>query len=345
MYVRMNRGAAVIKVGVVGYGYWGPNLVRNFMRSASSTVTLVCDALESQRTRALSAYPNLSVTGDYQDLIRSKEVEAIVIATPVSSHFSLAFQALEAGKHVFVEKPMASTSSQCEQLIELAEKKGLTLHVDHTFVYTGAVQKICAIVNSGEIGELLYYDSIRVNLGLFQHDVNVLWDLAVHDLSILGAISKKEPRAVSATGISHVKDQPENIAFLTVFYDDPLIAHINVNWLAPLKVRRTLIGGSKKMVVFDDLSPSESIKVYDKGVSTSQNPEDIYKLKVSYRSGEMYSPRVELTEALLTEAEHFIDCIVTGKRSATGGEEGLKVVKILEASERSLKMRGGVVEF
>ncbi len=334
----------IINIGVVGYGYWGPNLVRNFMRAANSKVTMVCDPEEKQRHRAVESYPGLKTTGRSEELFSATDVDAVAIATPVASHFPLAKAALQAGKHVFVEKPMAANVAQCEELIELADSKNLILHVDHTFVYTSAVTKIKEEIDSGAIGDLLYYDSTRVNLGLFQHDVNVLWDLAVHDLSILGAISDKEPRAVSATGISHVPGQPENTAFLTVFYDAPLIAHINVNWLAPVKLRRTLIGGSKKMIVFDDLSPSESVKIYDKGVETTESEEDIYLLKVSYRTGDMHSPKVELTEALLTEANHFIHCIKKGSPSMTDGRAGLKVVKILEASERSLQLRGGLIE-
>lgn len=334
----------MIRVGVIGYGYWGPNLVRNFMRAEESTVTMVCDSSKEQLSRVKSLYPGVEVTTQHADLVTAGQVDAVAIATPVSTHFPLALAALEAGKHVFVEKPMASTVAECDQLIELAERKGLVLHVDHTFVYTGAVQRIRQAVKGGEIGELLYYDSTRINLGLFQHDVNVLWDLAVHDLSILAAISENKPLAVSATGISHVDGQPENMAFLTVFFDGSLVAHINVNWLAPVKIRQTLIGGSKKMIVFDDLKPSEPVKIYDKGVYLSESPEDIYRLKVGYRSGDMYSPKVELTEALLVEAEHFNQCISTSSRSLTDGYAGRRVVRILEASLNSLARRGGVVE-
>ena len=333
----------MIKVGVVGYGYWGPNLVRNFFSAEKSTVSVLCDSSEHQLTRALMQYPGLETTRDYEQLL-SADVDVVAIATPVESHFKLAKAALNAGKHVFVEKPMASSVAECEELIELADSKGLILHVDHTFVYTSAVGRINQAVRSGEIGELLYYDSTRVNLGLFQHDVNVLWDLAVHDLSILGAITDQTPRAISATGTSHVDGQPENLAFLTVYYDHPLIAHINVNWLAPVKIRQTLIGGSKKMIVFDDLKPSEPIKIYDKGVFVSENPQDIYRLKIGYRSGDMYSPKIELTEALMVEVEHFNECVLSSKPSLTDGKAGLAVVKILEASQKSLALRGGLVE-
>lgn len=333
----------MIRIGVVGFGYWGPNLVRNFFNADESTVTVLCDSSEEQLERARKLHPDLKTTTSYRELLEGN-IDAVAVATPVSSHFALAKAALEAGKHVFVEKPMASTVAECEELIELADKKSLVLHVDHTFVYTSAVQRIKSAVQSGEIGELLYYDSTRVNLGLFQHDVNVLWDLAVHDLSILGAITERKPVAVSATGVSHVEGQPENLAFLTVYYDRPLIAHINVNWLAPVKIRQTLIGGTKKMIVFDDLKPSEPIKIYDKGVYVSESAQDIYRLKVGYRSGDMYSPKIELTEALLVEANHFNECVINSRKSLTSGEAGLTVVRILEASEASLKLKGGLVE-
>jgi predicted dehydrogenase len=263
----------------------------------------------------------------------------VVIATPVFTHFQLAMAALQANKHVFVEKPMASSVAECEILIAEAQKRGLTLQVDHTFVYTGAVRKIADIVKSGEIGDLYYYDSTRVNLGLFQHDVNVLWDLAVHDLAIIEYIVNKEPRVVSATGMSHVAGEPENIAFLTIYYDDNVIAHVNVNWLAPVKIRRTLIGGSKKMIVYDMLDPAEGVKIYDKGITATQS-EDVYRLLINYRSGDMYSPQIDISEALLTEANHFVACVANQQTPLTDGYAGLRVVKILEAATQSLAQRG-----
>jgi predicted dehydrogenase len=309
------------------------------MDAKGATVTMVSDMNAKQLDRAKSRYPNIETTQDFNTLVNSPNVDAVVIATPVFTHFQLAMAALQANKHVFVEKPMASSVAECETLIAEAQKRGLTLQVDHTFVYTGAVRKIANIVKSGEIGDLYYYDSTRVNLGLFQHDVNVLWDLAVHDLAIIEYIVNKEPRVVSATGMSHVVGEPENIAFLTIYYDDNVIAHVNVNWLAPVKIRRTLIGGSKKMIVYDMLDPAEGVKIYDKGITATQT-EDVYRLLINYRSGDMYSPQIDISEALLTEANHFVACVANQQTPLTDGYAGLRVVKILEAATQSLAQRG-----
>lgn len=333
----------MLKVAVIGYGYWGPNLVRNFVETPSAEVLMVADISESNLERVSSRYPAIQTTTFVDDIFSNTEIGAVIIATPVDTHYTLALQALQSGKHVMVEKPMASSSKEAQHLIDEAEKRNLVLMVDHTFVYTGAVRKIADIVREGELGDVLYYDSTRINLGLFQHDVNVIWDLAVHDLSIIEYVLNKEPRAVSATGISHVEGQPENIAYLTIYYDDNLIAHVNVNWLAPVKVRRTLIGGSKKMIVYDALEPIETIKIYDKGIDI-ESAEDIYRTLISYRTGDMYSPKIEATEALQLEAKHFIDCIENGKTPETDGAAGLRVVKILEAASQSIQNRGGVVE-
>jgi predicted dehydrogenase len=333
----------MLKIGVIGYGYWGPNLVRNFAETPNVQVTMVADSKPNQLARLKSRYPAIETVTNSDDLINSKNVDAVVIATPVDTHFNLAIKALQAGKHVMVEKPIASSSEEAQQLIEEAQKRKLILMVDHTFVYTGAVRKIAEMVKTGDMGEIYYYDSTRINLGLFQHDVNVVWDLAVHDLSIIEYVLNKAPRAVSATGMSHVAGQPENLAFLTIYYDDNLIAHVNVNWLAPVKIRRTLIGGSKKMLVYDALEPSETIKIYDKGIDLDDN-EDIYKTLISYRTGDMYSPKIDGEEALLLEAKHFADCIANAKTPETDGAAGLRVVQILEAASQSMKQRGGVVE-
>jgi predicted dehydrogenase len=330
-------------IGVIGYGYWGPNLVRNFMEAKGSSVTMVSDMNQKQLDRAKSRYPNIATTTDFNELVTNPNVDAVVIATPVFAHHKLAMAALQNGKHVFVEKPMASSVAECQEMIAEAEKRKLVLHVDHTFVYTGAVRKIAELAQSGDLGDLYYYDSTRVNLGLFQHDVNVIWDLAVHDLAIIEYIINREPRAVSATGMSHVPGEPENIAFLTIYYDNNFIAHVNVNWLAPVKIRRTLIGGSKKMVSYDMLDPAEGLKIYDKGITATQ-AEDVYKLMINYRSGDMYSPQIDVSEALLTEANHFIQCINTGQKTITDGYAGLRVVKILEAATKSIANRGTVVD-
>lgn len=333
----------MLKVAVIGYGYWGPNLVRNFVETPSAEVVMVADINEGNLKRVNSRYPAIQTTTSVDDIFASTEIQAVIIATPVDTHYKLALQALQSGKHVMVEKPMASSSKEAQHLIDEAKERNLVLMVDHTFVYTGAVRKIADLVREGELGDVLYYDSTRINLGLFQHDVNVIWDLAVHDLSIIEYVLNKEPRAVSATGISHVEGQPENIAYLTIYYDDNLIAHVNVNWLAPVKVRRTLIGGSKKMIVYDALEPIETIKIYDKGIDI-KSTEDIYRTLISYRTGDMYSPKIEATEALQLEAKHFIDCIENGTTPETDGAAGLRVVKILEAASQSIQNRGGVVE-
>jgi len=251
--------------------------------------------------------------------------------------------ALQAGKHVLLEKPLTQTVAQGEQLLEEAQKRNLLVMVDHTFVYTSAIRKIKGIIDSGELGDIYYYDSVRVNLGLFQHDVNVIWDLAVHDLSILEYIYAGKPTAVSATGISHVDGATEDVAYLTLFYDEQMISHIHVNWLSPVKVRRTLIGGSQKMIVLDELEPSEKIKIYEKGITVNREPEGIekvYKLLIDYRSGDMLAPHIANTEALRMEANHFVDCIENGAQPETSGESGLRVVRILEAATESMKQNG-----
>lgn len=333
----------MLNVAVIGYGYWGPNLVRNFVENPDTEVVMVADMQSNNLERVTSRYPTIQTTTDADNLFNNKAVDAIAIATPVHTHYQLALKALQAGKHVLVEKPIASSSAEVQQLIDEAQKRNLTLMVDHTFVYTGAVRKISELVRSGEIGDVYYYDSTRINLGLFQHDVNVIWDLAVHDLSIIEYVLNKEPRAVSATGMSHIQGEPENVAYLTIYYDNNLIAHVNVNWLAPVKVRRTLIGGSKKMIVYDALEPLETIKIYDKGIEL-KSTEDIYQTLIGYRTGDMHSPKIQQTEALQLEVSHFVDCIQHNKTPETDGAAGLRVVKILEAASQSIKQQGSVVE-
>ena len=334
----------MIRVGVVGYGYWGPNLVRNFAEAPGSQVGAVCDSRAARLAQVRARYPGVETTTEYNDLLKNPQLEAIAIATPVSTHFDLALRALQAGKHVLVEKPLTATGEEARRLIAEADKRGRVLMVDHTFIYTGAVRKIKELATSGSLGELYYYDSVRVNLGLFQHDVNVIWDLAVHDVSIMHHVLPATPRAVSATGMCHVPGEPENIAYLTLFFDGCLIAHIHVNWLAPVKVRRTLIGGSSKMIVFDDLEPSEKIKVYDKGITVNNSPENVYQMLIGYRTGDMWAPQIDLTEALRIEAAHFVRCIESGERPLTDGQAGLQVVEILEAATRSMAERGRLVE-
>jgi len=334
----------MLNVGVIGYGYWGPNLVRNFAEAPGSQVVTVSDLRQERLAEAQRRYPAIKTTTDYRDLFTDFDVDAVAIVTPVSTHFELAMQALQAGKHVLVEKPLAATSEQAVRLIEEADRRNQVLLVDHTFVYTGAVRKIRELVASDDLGDIYYYDSVRVNLGLFRHDVNVIWDLVIHDLSIMDYVLPSQPRAVSATGMSHIPGEPENIAYLTLFFDGSLIGHIHANWLAPVKVRRTLIGGSRKMIVYDDLEPSEKVKVYDKGVTVNENPEDIYQMLIDYRTGDMWAPQLQRTEALRTEALHFIRCIEEGERPITDGEAGLRVVRILEAATQSMRGQGRLVE-
>jgi predicted dehydrogenase len=334
----------MIRVGVIGYGYWGPNIVRNFMEVPGATVEAVSDVSSARLDHLHVRYPSIKVTTDARELFNDPAIDAIIVVTPVSTHFELAVEALRAGKNVLVEKPLAATSEQALTLIEEAQRRNLVLMVDHTFVYTGAVRKIREIVTSNTLGDIYYYDSVRVNLGLFQSDVNVIWDLAVHDLSIMDYVLPIKPIAVSATGISHIPGKPENVAYMTLFFPNRQIAHLHVNWLAPVKVRRTLIGGSERMIVYDDLEPSEKVKIYDRGVTLFPQSEAAYELLVSYRSGDMRAPRLDATEGLRTETLHFIDCIENNKRPETDGQGGLRIVRIVEAAEKSLRNRGQLEE-
>ena len=330
-------------VGVIGYGYWGPNLVRNFMSDTAWRVVSVCDRSESRLAEVGRLYPTITTTRNPEDLFRNPSIDAIAIATPVATHFELAMAALRAGKHVLVEKPIASTSAEASQMIEKAAQRKLVLLVDHTFVFTGAVRKIRDVIGDESFGELQYYDSTRVNLGLFQHDVNVMWDLAVHDLSIMDFVIGVSPVAVSATGLSHVRGQPANVAFMTLFFDRDIIAHINVSWLSPVKIRRTLVGGSKRMIVYDDLETSEKVKIYDKGITVTETPDDLRKLLISYRTGDLWSPKVNETEALKLEVAHFRNCIDGSEKPITPGERGLAIVRMLEAADKSMQKRGEAI--
>lgn len=331
----------MLKLGVIGYGYWGPNIVRNFIRQPDCRVVTVCDKNPQARDRALSCHPGIQTTSESDEVLGGVDIDAVAIVTPVSTHHGLAKKALENGKHVFVEKPFTETSAQCEELIELAERKNLQIMVDHTFLFTGAVRKIKELLDGGALGPLYYYDSTRVNLGLFQHDVNVLWDLAPHDLSIMDHLIDLEPELVVATGGAHLNGM-EDVAYMTLYFPNNVIAHINVNWLSPVKVRTTLIGGQRKMLVWNDLAPDEKIKVYDKGVEV-ETEQGVHELLVSYRSGDMWAPRVEETEALWQETRYFLDCVAEGKRPFNDGHAGLRVVRMLEAAEESLKRSREIV--
>src|SRR5687768_2458694 len=334
----------MIRVGVIGYGYWGPNLVRNFAELPDAQVTVVADRRPERLAQVQRRYPAIRVTTDPAELIADSAVDAVVIATPVALHFELANAALRAGKHVLVEKPMASTSAEASRLIDEATRRRLVIMVDHTFVYTGAVQKMRELVANGELGDLYYYDSVRINLGLFQQDVDVLWDLAVHDLSIMDFVLSQQAVSVSATGLAHVPGKPKNIAYMTMFFDGPMIAHVHASWLAPVKVRRTLLGGSRRMIVFDDLETSEKIKVYDSGISVDPSPENVYQMLVGYRTGDMWAPKLAVTEALHAEAAHFVDCVARGARPQSDGEAGLRVVRLLEAASASMQQHGRPVD-
>jgi predicted dehydrogenase len=331
----------MIRVGVIGYGYWGPNIVRNLRSVEHAQVASICDANPAAQRRAKQAYPDVPVTSDPYEVLCSTDIDAVAVITPVWTHFELAKTALENGKHVFVEKPFTSSSAQGEELIELAEKSDLKIMVDHTFLFTGAVRKIRQLLDEDTLGKLYYYDSTRVNLGLFQHDVNVVWDLAPHDLSIVDYLIGGRPEAIVATGEAHLNGLTD-VAFITAYYPGNVIAHINVNWLSPLKVRTTLIGGERKMLVWNDLEADEKVKVYDKGVHMT-NREGVYELLVSYRSGDMWAPKVEATEALKVELGYFVECIENDMTPFNDGSAGLRVVRMLQAAEESLKRKGEAV--
>jgi predicted dehydrogenase len=330
-----------LRMGVIGYGYWGPNIVRNFHGQDRSRVVAVCDKSAKSLDRVRHAFPDVRTTSDSKEILNSPDIDAIAVVTPVWTHFELAKTALENGKHVFVEKPFTCTAAQAEELIELADRKNLKIMVDHTFLFTGAVKRMKQMIDDGTLGQLYYYDSTRVNLGLFQHDVNVLWDLAPHDLSIMDYLIKEKPEAVVATGERHL-NAVADIAFMTLYYPNNMIGHINVNWLSPVKVRTTLIGGEKKMLVWNDLEADEKLKIYDKGVQ--MGGDGVYELLVSYRAGDMWAPRVEQVEALKMEAAYFVDCVMNNKTPFNDGVAGLHVVRMLEAADRSLQEKGKIIQ-
>lgn len=335
------RTSVSVKFGVIGYGYWGPNVVRNLQTTVGAEISAVCDKSSTARRRVHKSHPHIYVAAEASEILTSSEIEAVAIVTPVWTHFDLAKMALENGKHIFIEKPFTSNVNQAETLIELAQKKDLKIMVDHTFLFTGAVKKIKQLLQEGFLGKLYYYDSTRVNLGLFQHDINVVWDLAPHDLSIMDHVIDSSPEALVATGQKHLNGF-EDVAFITLYFPDSVIAHINVNWLSPVKVRTTLIGGEKKMLVWNDLAADEKVKVYDKGVDI-KNREGVYELLVNYRSGDMWSPQLEQVEALRHELAYFINCITTGTDPMNDGPAGLRVVRMLEAANKSLRKRGAIV--
>lgn len=334
----------MINLGVIGYGYWGPNVARNISACSGAKLAAICDTDESRLKIAKAAYPSADIYSNPYDLISANETRAVAIVTPVISHYELAKVALMCGKHVFIEKPFTATARQAEELIDLARKNGLIIMVDHTFLFTGAVNKIREVIDSGELGNLFFYDSVRVNLGLFQHDINVVWDLAPHDFSIMNFLIDKNPVAVSAHGSEHFNQGREDVAYIVVHFDNGFIAHFHCNWLSPVKIRRTLISGDKKMLVWDDLVADEKLKIYDRGVDF-KSTNGLHKLLVSYRSGDMYAPKISSTEALKLEAGYFLECVEKGIDPFNNGEAGLKVVKMLEATDQSLKKSGEKIYF
>src|SRR5713101_5969601 len=331
----------MIRVGILGYGYWGPNIVRNLDSIESTCVEVVCDKSPQALARLKRAHPNIPATSDPSEVLTSPRIDAVAVITPVWTHYELAKTALENGKHVFVEKPFTASTAQAEELIELAARKNLTIMVDHTFLFTGAVRKIRELIENKELGDLYYYDSLRVNLGLFQHDVSVIWDLAPHDLSIMDHLIKKEPEAIVATGEKHLNGV-EDVAFMTIYFPQNVIAHVNVNWLSPVKIRTTLIAGQKKMLVWNDIVADEKVRVYDKGVQISSG-DGIRDLLVNYRSGDMWAPQIEQVEALRVELGYFAECITQNKTPFNDGHAGLRVVRMLEAADRSIQKRGELV--
>jgi predicted dehydrogenase len=334
---------SLINIGVIGCGYWGPNLLRNFAENESAQLRWICD-LDEQRLASMSRrYPMAQTTTDYRTVVNDPAVDAVAVVTPVATHYAIAKELLRAGKHVLLEKPLAATVPEAEELCELAEQNQRSLMVDHTFVYTGAVRKMKEIVNSGELGDLLYFDSIRINLGLFQRDINVLWDLAPHDLSIMDYLIERQPHAISALGSSHIERGIENIAYLVMLFPDEFIAHFHFNWLAPVKIRRTMIAGSSKMILYDDIEPTEKVRIYDKGVTASRNRETDYQTLVSYRTGDVWAPKLDSSEALRYVVAEFLDSIRESRPSLTDGHAGLRVVRLLEAAQRSMK-NGGQAE-
>lgn len=329
-----------IRVAVTGLGYWGPNLLRNFSATDDCAVSMCCDMDEGRFERLAPHYGTTEFVTSYDRVIENPDVDAVAIATPVNTHYTLAKRALEVGKHVLIEKPMTMRVDHSEELVELAKKKGLVLMVDHVFCYSSPVVKIKEIVDSGRLGDLYFIDSARINLGLFQSDVNVVWDLAPHDLSILDYLTGRLPKSLSVTGSSHTDSDLEDVAYMSLDYGDGLIAHVNVSWLSPVKVRSMMIGGSKQSLIYNDLESSERIKVYDSGIDVVTDEEEREKMMVSYRTGDIWSPNVSTRETLAFMAEHFCDCIRGGETPMTDGVAGLHVVKLLDAAQRSIKADG-----
>jgi predicted dehydrogenase len=333
-----------LRVAIVGCGYWGQNLIRNFAELDEVELAAVSDFDLNALARIKRRYPTVGLRHNYQDVISDPRIDAVVLATPVSTHYPLARQALLAGKHVLVEKPLATSSEQVLDLIDLAERRNRTLMVDHTFLYTAAVRRIKSLIDSGEVGDILYFDSVRISLGLVQSDINVIWDLGPHDFSIMDYLCESKPLAISATGIKHLNCPFENIAYVTAHFEGSMIAHFHLNWLAPVKVRRTLVGGSRKMIVYDDMEATEKVKIYDKGISMNHDPERRQRLLAGYRNGDMLAPNLDPAEALRLMAREFVHAIAERRAPVSDGAAGYRVVRMLEAAQQSMERNGRPVE-
>ena len=335
----------MIGVAVVGAGYWGPNLIRNFATCPLTNLIAVCDSDVGRLHNVLAAYPSVDGIADIDALLERDDVEAVAIATPVGTHTSIGLAALAAGKHVLIEKPLAPSVREAQSLVSAAKEAARTLMVDHTFVFSSAVRKIKEIIDAGDLGDLYYIDSVRINLGLFQHDINVVWDLAPHDLSIMDYLVERLPKSLSAFGTCHTETDIEDVAYLNMEFSDALLASFHVNWLSPVKIRHFVVGGSEKSLVYNDLEPAEKIKVYDRGITVSEDPEARRGILIGYRTGDVYSPHLDQCEPLQRVVTHFAECIRDGKPPLTDGEAGLRVVRILEAAQRSIKAQGGRIAF
>jgi predicted dehydrogenase len=339
----MVRFRRLISVAVIGAGYWGPNLIRNFVSCPETKLVAVCDKDAARLAKVLAPYPGVDAVVDVKELLARKDIDAVAIATPVRTHAPFAIAALEAGKHVLVEKPLADSVADAERMVALAASRALTLMVDHTFVYSPAVRKMSELYGKGELGELCYIDSVRINLGMFQHDVNVVWDLAPHDLSIVDFLMQRLPKSLSAVGACHTKGSTniEDVAYLNLDFGDGLLASFHVNWLSPVKIRHFILGGTKKSIVYNDLDFSEKVRVYDRGITESEDPEARRGVLINYRTGDVLSPHLDQSEPLQTMVRHFAECVRDRKQPITDGESGLRVVRVLEAAERSIKAQGG----
>jgi predicted dehydrogenase len=333
----------VVGIAVVGYGYWGPNLARNFAETDGAAMIMCCDSDPRRLAFAQKRFPSLTCSGDFDEALRNPGVNAVAIATPVHTHYELAKRAIRAGKHVLVEKPLTARVDHAEELVALAEKNGVVLMVDHVFIYSPPVMKMKELVAQGKLGKLFFIDSVRINLGIFQRDVNVVWDLAPHDLSIADFLVERPPVSLSAYGGTHAGADIEDVAYLNLDYGDGLIANFHVNWLSPVKVRQMIIGGSERSVIYNDMDVDEKIKVFDRGIDVGEDLDQRRKALISYRSGDIWSPNLATREPLARMAEHFVSCVKTGSQPISDGKAGLRIVKILDAAQRSIKSQTGRV--